>query len=245
MTCSTVSIRGDCEGGGGGGYERNRRGVVVEDHSGGGFFMGGVRRSKVQQYLPELESPRSVTHAGFVVDGFGWGDVGGYEYGGKKKVCGDDGGCWGKIERGGGDGMGGRMRGVVEMRSKMVDRRGDGGGGVKVMPMMMGCGKGSRKTSGVLKTITRARKRKTFVCACGSAFGQRSHLTAHISTVHNKERNYVCGICDFRFGTRSNLNSHISAVHYRIKRFSCASCEASFAKSSNLKKHRMAVHRLR
>ena len=89
------------------------------------------------------------------------------------------------------------------------------------------------------------RKIKPFVCACGASFGQRSHLTAHISTVHYQEGDYKWEICDFRFGAKSDLNSHIAAAHYRIKKFECGVSQCRFAKSSDLKKHLLTVRHLK
>ena len=54
---------------------------------------------------------------------------------------------------------------------------------------------------------------------CPSAFGEKSTLTKHIETVHEKRRDHVCGYCKgVAFGTAGNLKRHIGAIHLKIKR---------------------------
>lgn len=61
-------------------------------------------------------------------------------------------------------------------------------------------------------------KLRPFGCGvCGSSFGRRTFLTAHIRTVHEKLREHVCP-CGAAFGQRSSLTRHRRKVHGKDKK---------------------------
>lgn len=86
-------------------------------------------------------------------------------------------------------------------------------------------------------------RRKEFQCdICKVAFSQKSHLTQHVKTVHEKIRPYKCDQCTRAFGKRYDLISHIDAVHKKERPHGCPYCNKQFAKRSNLTRHIEHMH---
>lgn len=86
-------------------------------------------------------------------------------------------------------------------------------------------------------------RRKDFQCElCSSSFSQKSHLTQHIKTVHQKIKPYKCEYCGRAFGKRYDLTSHIDAVHRKERPHTCNICGKTFAKRSNLTRHIQQMH---
>lgn len=85
--------------------------------------------------------------------------------------------------------------------------------------------------------------RKEFSCpSCPVSFSQKSHLTQHIRTVHEKIRPYKCEHCKRAFGKRYDLLSHVDAVHKKERPHACNLCPKQFAKRSNLTRHIDHMH---
>lgn len=86
-------------------------------------------------------------------------------------------------------------------------------------------------------------RRKDFQCStCKVAFSQKSHLTQHVKTVHEKIRPYKCESCPRAFGKRYDLISHVDAVHKKERPHACKYCDKQFAKRSNLTRHVEHMH---
>jgi len=71
---------------------------------------------------------------------------------------------------------------------------------------------------------------------CPKAFASNVALTAHITTAHKGEKNFVCEICDKAFGRINNLISH-KVTHSGIKPFQCLYCSSGYAEKRNLMNH--------
>lgn len=56
--------------------------------------------------------------------------------------------------------------------------------------------------------------------------------------VHQKVRQHKCKICFKAFGKKSGLDRHITTVHERLKCWSCDLCERSFGEKAQLLRHR-------
>ena len=48
---------------------------------------------------------------------------------------------------------------------------------------------------------------------CTDAFGNKSNLTRHVRTVHEKRRDHVCPHCQQAFSRAGHLRQHIQNVH--------------------------------
>lgn len=92
-------------------------------------------------------------------------------------------------------------------------------------------------------TLTSDSNQKIFDCQiCGTSFSQKSHLTQHLRTVHEKLRPHKCQQCPMAFAKRYDLNSHVDAVHSKERPHRCEECNKQFAKRSNLTRHMGYVH---
>ena len=80
---------------------------------------------------------------------------------------------------------------------------------------------------------------KPYKCTiCLKAFTQKSHVTFHISTVHNKraKSRYQCGDCGKSFASNGVLSKH-KMLHTNERPFRCTACPKSFVQKSHLKVH--------
>jgi len=81
-----------------------------------------------------------------------------------------------------------------------------------------------------------------FCNRCGRKFKRRYDLRRHITTVHDKVRNFRCDTCDLSFLQRAHLNEHVSSVHEKLRDIKCPKCDFSFSSKSRLQRHDRAVH---
>ncbi len=82
--------------------------------------------------------------------------------------------------------------------------------------------------------------RRDFVCpTCGSAFGQKSHLTQHVKSVHLGEKPFQCEECGQRFALKGDMNRHIRSVHLKERPFKCQhpGCTRAFSTARHLRRH--------
>lgn len=77
---------------------------------------------------------------------------------------------------------------------------------------------------------------------CSVTFSQKSHLTQHSRTVHERLRPHKCDQCDMAFAKRYDLTSHVDAVHSKERPYECPTCRKTFAKKSNLTRHISYIH---
>lgn len=83
--------------------------------------------------------------------------------------------------------------------------------------------------SGKNHTLSVHDDKKPYKCeVCLSHFGQKSFLTMHIKSVHEKSDDY-----EKEFVQNSLLDTHISSVHEGKKSFGCNICNKSFGKNMN------------
>lgn len=52
---------------------------------------------------------------------------------------------------------------------------------------------------------------------CNKSFLKSCHLTVHMKTVHNNERQYACQYCSYRFSMQSKLSAHIRQAHSNVE----------------------------
>ena len=71
-----------------------------------------------------------------------------------------------------------------------------------------------------------------------------SSLKIHISSVHEEEKPFKCGICQASFSAKGDMNRHISSVHEKKKPFNCGVCQASFSTKGDMNRHISSVHGL-
>ena len=86
---------------------------------------------------------------------------------------------------------------------------------------------------------------KPFNCKiCDKSFTQKSHVTFHTNTVHNKDgssfKKHACVDCGKTFSSKGVLTKH-KMMHDNVRPHKCAICDKSFVQKSHLKVH-LAKH---
>lgn len=123
-------------------------------------------------------------------------------------------------------------------RSASVESSSSGGTG-----RSMGGAKGIRKSKSLWSGGKE--KERRFVCEqCGCAFGMRSNLKRHISTVHEQRRIFRCELCGAAFGLKQNLCTHVRVKHLKVRAFECEVCRYCFGYKQVLQNHRRSIHGL-
>jgi uncharacterized membrane protein YgcG len=79
---------------------------------------------------------------------------------------------------------------------------------------------------------------------CESSFQMKTHLTAHVATVHDKAREYLCETCGMTFGMRWNRDSHVRRIHAKLRPHICPvpGCELAFAQKYDMQRHCGLMH---
>ena len=67
-------------------------------------------------------------------------------------------------------------------------------------------------------------------------------MMRHVSTVHEKIKNYRCDKCNRSFAENGNLKAHIITVHDKEKRFGCDFCGERFLQRRTMKNHVISKH---
>ena len=84
----------------------------------------------------------------------------------------------------------------------------------------------------------KSKKGKRFNCPkCERFFHYKSHLTRHVSLVHDKLRPFSCTKCDLKLFTKIHLEKHIQVIHDGVTPHQCSHCEAAFAYKDQLRTH--------
>ena len=86
---------------------------------------------------------------------------------------------------------------------------------------------------------------RTYSCPhCEKSFAKKSGLDRHVTTVHEKLKNFPCFVCGRAFGEKAQLTKHIpihanpaNSLDQPDKKFKCQDCARSFAKKEWLKRH--------
>lgn len=99
-------------------------------------------------------------------------------------------------------------------------------------------GKGGRRTGG------NGGARKKHIChICGNVFSMKHHLQVHVSSVHEKRRDYACDQCSLSFVTEFKRQRHIRCVHAKERPYPCSRCNMSFFQRSDLTRHIVGKHK--
>ena len=111
-------------------------------------------------------------------------------------------------------------------------------------------------------------KERPFKCQlCGSSFGQKVHLDAHVNAVHIQvilvhsdqsvntgisrykisdflqAKPFKCEACVYCATTKGLLDKHFRTVHQKEKPFACDVCHSRFGQKAHLNKHILTVHK--
>lgn len=78
---------------------------------------------------------------------------------------------------------------------------------------------------------------------CGSKFKAKRYLLDHIKYVHKKEENLKkCPFCKFQTSTGFTLTAHIKTIHEGIREFVCHICNKACSQKGNLESHIRRMH---
>ena len=77
---------------------------------------------------------------------------------------------------------------------------------------------------------------------CGKYFKGPNYLKRHISTVHERKKDFKCDICDKGFTEKKSLKQHISTQHEGKRPFKCELCKKSFTVKRTLMEHVSVIH---
>ena len=67
-------------------------------------------------------------------------------------------------------------------------------------------------------------------------------LKDHISDVHEKRKDHVCGICGKAYTTKTRLKYHVTFVHENKLYFKCKLCPKYFSSNEVRKRHLETTH---
>ena len=69
---------------------------------------------------------------------------------------------------------------------------------------------------------------------CQKTFTITQSLKQHIRTVHEGQKDFICGQCSKSFTTSKNLKQHMIVVHepWLMVHFDCTKCEKSFTRDA-------------
>lgn len=100
------------------------------------------------------------------------------------------------------------------------------------------------RTSTMWEHMNYVHKEPRFRCQlCSFTTSRQYHLRRHVSSVHDKLRNYTCSHtgCSSVFACKSSLAKHIEVIHDKIRRYDCTwpNCSRSFSRSHHLKRHEL------
>ncbi|EDV96636.1 zinc finger protein draculin [Drosophila grimshawi] len=101
------------------------------------------------------------------------------------------------------------------------------------------CGKCYRQAVNLKNHITTAHERKKqFACTeCPKSFALKERLKLHMR-LHSGEKPYPCSLCEKRFARGGQLQQHVVSHHKTsIQQFNCTHCSASFSTNANLRVH--------
>ena len=85
--------------------------------------------------------------------------------------------------------------------------------------------------------------KRQFVCEeCNKQFHQNSHLIQHKSSVHSKDRKFVCykNNCQKSFKLKEHLKKHL-ITHSNVKSFKCDECDQRFNLKFKLISHKFNI----
>ena len=78
--------------------------------------------------------------------------------------------------------------------------------------------------------------------SCDKIFVEKEALKNHISTIHERIKDYKCDTCSKTFNISKSLKQHIHTVHEGHRDYKCEPCGKSFSTTNSLKKHILAVY---
>ena len=129
-----------------------------------------------------------------------------------------------------------------------LNKNDTGGGGSHFMLSQVNdcqiCGKSFENQCNLKIHVTSIHQKvKDFKCDfCESEFSVKRSLTTHIQNVHVGLRKYKCESCSKAFTSLYNLKSHVTSIHQKLKGHKCYLCDKSFSQKSNLQTHIKSVH---
>lgn len=81
----------------------------------------------------------------------------------------------------------------------------------------------------------------SFDCTlCPKKFYINSKLERHVKSVHNRERNFACGLCEQKCFSKADVEKH-RIMHIGAKVFECKVCLKAYPRKQSLKDH-MKLH---
>jgi hypothetical protein len=83
-----------------------------------------------------------------------------------------------------------------------------------------------------------------FFChLCNRPFARKEHVSAHLASIHDNQRQFQCDLCSANFNLRYSLLRHQRRCFTaRATRFACSYCPASYSTAAFLKRHLNRKH---
>ena len=103
----------------------------------------------------------------------------------------------------------------------------------------------AESTSNTEKKRKHAIHQTSFICSlCNVKVTNKKDLKAHIASVHEDRKPYLCPIknCNSTFPDNKKLNRHIKTIHDEKKNLRCHTFDAEFVKKAELKDNQATVH---
>ena len=103
----------------------------------------------------------------------------------------------------------------------------------------------AESTSNTEKKRKHAVNQTSFICSlCNVKVFNKKDLKAHITSVHENRKPYICPIrnCNSTFPDNKKLNRHIKTIHDEKKNLRCHTFDAEFVKKAELKDNQATVH---
>ena len=77
---------------------------------------------------------------------------------------------------------------------------------------------------------------------CGKSFENQCNLKIHVTSIHQKVKNFKCDFCESTFSVKRSLTTHIQNVHVGLRKYKCDFCSKAFTSLYNLKSHVTSIH---
>ena len=68
-------------------------------------------------------------------------------------------------------------------------------------------------------------------------------LKGHISSIH-EGGTHKCDLCNKGFSSKDRLRRHVTTVHEKLKNYKCTYCETAYGQKGDLNRHIRKVHNI-